>query len=76
MPVAPVPGPAVALGWLLARLLGLVVLLGASTGWPATAWAQAPVQVALDAPTDGSQTGPELTVRGWAYASSQPAPGA
>ncbi len=75
MPVAPVPGPAVALGWLLARLLGLVVLLGASTGWPATAWAQAPVQVSLDAPTDGSQTGPELTVRGWAYASSQPAPG-
>src|SRR3954453_9781121 len=55
-----------------ALLLGLLVGFAAGT---AVGWAQAPVQVVVDAPADGSTTGPELTVWGWAAAAAGSAPG-
>src|SRR3954447_8750850 len=54
------------------------VLLGLRGGFAAgtaVGGAQAPVQVVVDAPADGSTTGPELTVWGWAAAAAGSAPG-
>ena len=53
----------------------LLGLLAGFAGWTAVGWAQAPVQVVVDAPADGSTTGPELTVWGWAAAGAGSAPG-
>jgi hypothetical protein len=64
--------------WAAGRLLCLAVLanlLGSWTSGPSAASAQAPVEVVVDRPEDGAESGPELTVRGWAYARGQPDPG-
>src|SRR5213592_1771839 len=56
------------------RPLLLLGLLAGFAGWTAVGWAQAPVQVVVDAPADGSTTGPELTVWGWAAAAAGSGP--
>src|SRR5436305_5939500 len=56
----------------LALLLGLLAGFAAGT---AVGWAQTPVQVVVDGPADGSTTGPELTVWGWASAGAGSASG-
>jgi hypothetical protein len=64
--------------WAARRLLYLAVLtslLGTYPTGPSAAWAQAPVQVVVDSPADGSESGPNLTVRGWAYVPGQSDPG-
>jgi hypothetical protein len=59
------------LAW-LGVLAGLVAIWSAGG---AVAQAQAPVLVAVDSPTDAPVTGPDLTVRGWAYGSEGPGSG-
>lgn len=64
--------------WTAGRLLGLgllVGLVGSYPGWLSAATAQVPVQVVVDTPEDGRASGPNLTVRGWAYVPGQPDPG-
>src|SRR4051794_34513196 len=51
------------------RLTCLVLLFGLLSGlstWTSLVEAQAPVQIVVDTPTDGSVTGPDLTLSGWA----------
>jgi hypothetical protein len=60
-------------GWLRVALLATVLSTDPGGGFPALA--QALAQVVVDSPADGRETGPNLTVRGWALVPGQPYPG-